>query len=143
MRAYCWSSGAVFTKSNKIILTDPSGPLAGTFANSVFERGEEGAGGAVANVVAMRHEIVDLLRLAVLNDFEVVLRESVNKMAGGIVHHDIDVDEAGGDVDCIVGGGRRGLCESQSRGEQNGEQTAELGGEHEPHFCVTRRWPRP
>jgi predicted RNA-binding protein YlxR (DUF448 family) len=51
----------------------------------------------------MRSEKIDLLRLAVFKDLEVVLRKAANQPARGIVHDDVYVDEAGDDADGRVG----------------------------------------
>ena len=83
------------------------------------------------DVVAMRHKIVDLLGFPVLKHLEVVLRESSHQVAGGVMHHNIDVNDAAGNANGIVGCRRRSLRDRQGRAEQKCEQAVGLRSEHE------------
>jgi hypothetical protein len=69
--------------------------------------GRKGPGGA--EVIAVGHEIINVLRLAVFRELEIILCEAANEMPAVIVHHYVDIDDATGDMQSRVRGRSRGL----------------------------------
>src|SRR5579875_1065175 len=72
----------------------------------------------------MRHEVVDRLGVAVVEYFEILLREPVDEVAVGVVHDDIDVYNAAGDLKSGCGGAKRGwrLGKRECGNEQQSER---------------------
>jgi hypothetical protein len=94
------------------------------------------------NVITMRDEVVYVLWDAILEDLEVILGESRDQMAAGVMHHHVDIDDAGGNANggvCAPSRNRSpGLRQYNCRTKQKRQQPARCTRNHEPLFRSRR-----